>query len=388
MGVGQLGVGELGVSRDVLIVGAGPAGAIAAVVLARAGARVTVFDRSLFPRDKLCGDTINPGALAILRRLRLEAVTTGGLHVDGMIVTGERGVRITGRYDDGQRGTAISRRLLDERLAAAAVAAGAELADGVLAQGPVMAADGRTVTGVEVLLPSGGRERYTARVTIAADGRYSRIARALLLTHSPATPRRWAVGAIFAGVTGLSSFGEMHVRSGRYLGVAPLPGGYANGCLVTAERALLRDPGVLLKAMRSDAETAGRFAHAELAAPPTTLGPLAVEATGAGVPGLLLAGDAAGFIDPMTGDGLRFAFRGGELAAEEALRVIDGDWQDAHLRLAHARRREFGTKWRFNRTLRALSSSSAAVRAAGMGAAIVPALLRRTISYAGDVHLS
>ena len=54
---------------DVLIAGAGPAGAMAATVLARAGVRVLVLDRARFPRDKLCGDTLNPGALAILSRV-------------------------------------------------------------------------------------------------------------------------------------------------------------------------------------------------------------------------------------------------------------------------------------------------------------------------------
>src|SRR4029453_2746201 len=96
----------------VLIVGAGPAGAVAAIVLARAGARVTLLDRAAFPRDKLCGDTINPGALAILRPLGLGGVTAGGLAVDGMIVTGEGGVRVTGRYDGGRQGIAITRRVL------------------------------------------------------------------------------------------------------------------------------------------------------------------------------------------------------------------------------------------------------------------------------------
>ena len=53
---------------DVIIVGAGPAGSVAATVLARAGVRVRLIDRSTFPRDKLCGDTLNPGTLAVLRR--------------------------------------------------------------------------------------------------------------------------------------------------------------------------------------------------------------------------------------------------------------------------------------------------------------------------------
>src|SRR5436190_18368780 len=74
---------------DVLIVGAGPAGSVAATVLARAGARVCIVDRARFPRDKLCGDTINPGTLARLRRLNLtDLIERRGLRVDGMRVSG------------------------------------------------------------------------------------------------------------------------------------------------------------------------------------------------------------------------------------------------------------------------------------------------------------
>jgi flavin-dependent dehydrogenase len=113
-----------------------------------------------------------------------------------------------------------------------------------------------------------------------------------------------------------------------------------------------------------------------------------LEATAAGAPGLLLAGDAEVFIDPMTGDGLRFAFRGAELAADQALRVLADGWHQAHVRLLASRQREFARKWRFNRGLRALAASPLAVRAAGAGASLSPALIRRTICYAGDVGLA
>ncbi|HWW86843.1 MAG TPA: FAD-dependent monooxygenase, partial [Vicinamibacterales bacterium] len=84
---------------DVLVIGAGPAGAVAAVVLARAGARVRILDRSSFPRAKLCGDTVNPGTLATLARLDLsDEIEERGLRVDGMVVTSEDGVAIEGRY--------------------------------------------------------------------------------------------------------------------------------------------------------------------------------------------------------------------------------------------------------------------------------------------------
>ena len=112
---------------DVLIVGAGPAGSVAATILARAGARVRLVDRSTFPRDKLCGDTVNPGTLAILRRLNVAAsIETCGLPVAGMRVTGERGVVIEGRYPDGVRGRALLRRHLDWMLLQDALSAGAQ----------------------------------------------------------------------------------------------------------------------------------------------------------------------------------------------------------------------------------------------------------------------
>src|SRR5213079_968335 len=111
---------------DVIVAGAGPAGAVCATVLARGGARVLLLDRARFPRDKLCGDTINPGTVAILRRLGLTGrFESAALPVDGMIVTGERGVRVRAAYADDARGLALSRRTLDAALVAEAAAAGA-----------------------------------------------------------------------------------------------------------------------------------------------------------------------------------------------------------------------------------------------------------------------
>ena len=114
------------------------------------------------------------------------------------------------------------------------------------------------------------------------------------------------------------------------------------------------------------------------------LGPLAVDVVRDDIAGLLLAGDAAGFIDPMTGDGLRFAVRGGELAAAAALDALEHGWNGVHARLRASREREFASKWRFNRTLRTLVSSRAGVRAASVGARFAPGIVRRLIVEAGD----
>src|SRR4051812_43433672 len=162
--------------HDVVIAGAGPAGTIAALVLARAGARVMLLDRATFPRDKLCGDTLNPGALAILQRLGLERAADGALPLDGMIVTGERGVRVEGRYAPGLQGRAIARRGFDAALVSAAAAAGASIEEGVLVE--TARVSGGMVTGVTVRR-GGHTVHIPARIAIAADGRYSRLARAL-----------------------------------------------------------------------------------------------------------------------------------------------------------------------------------------------------------------
>ena len=103
-----------------------------------------------------------------------------------------------------------------------------------------------------------------ARFVVAADGRSSRLARALGLARYARAPRRWAVGGYFTGVTGLAPRGEMHVRSGRYIGVAPLPDGLTNVCVVTADRSALRDPGSLMaSAVATEPELADRFADGE-----------------------------------------------------------------------------------------------------------------------------
>jgi flavin-dependent dehydrogenase len=373
---------------DVIVCGAGPAGAVAATVLARGGARVLLLDRAAFPRDKLCGDTINPGTLAILRRLGMTAFEPSAITVDGMTVTGERGVRVRCAYGGAARGLAIVRKDLDAALAGHAVDAGARFEERVLVRGPLVddAGGERRVRGVIVAGRDGRDVRIPAPIVIAADGRRSRLAVALALARQPRRPRRWAVGAYFADVTGLTSFGEMHVRRGRYLGVAPLPSGLANVCLVVSRQDGLDDPAaLLLAAIRGDAELRDRFTAARMIAPPAVLGPLAVDAAVPGAPGLLLAGDAAGFIDPMTGDGLRFAVRGGELAGDVALAAIAGRLSHPHARLGRLRRKEFAAKWRFNRTLRHLVDRGVTVELAGLVASSAPWILRRTIAFAGDV---
>jgi flavin-dependent dehydrogenase len=302
-----------------------------------------------------------------------------------MLVTGPGGVQVDARYPAGCSGRALLRRRLDLALVECAAAAGAQVELGLLVCRPLVAESGR-VCGVAVRGTNARDCELRAGIVIAADGRESRLARALSLARHPRWPRRWAVGAYFGGVSGMSDRGEMHVRRGHYIGLAPLPGGITNVCVVTADRRRLADTSRLIAAsIQADRELRARFEHARPVANSVTLGPLAVEARGCGVHGLLLAGDSAGFVDPMTGDGLRFALRGGELAAIAALAALADGRRDAHRLLSISRRREFRHKWRFNRALRRLAASPRGVSAASRAARFFPAPVQRMVAYAGDL---
>ncbi|NQW04770.1 MAG: NAD(P)/FAD-dependent oxidoreductase [Acidobacteria bacterium] len=375
---------------DVIVVGAGPAGSIAALVLARAGAQVWLLEREAMPRPKLCGDTLNPGAVAALADLGL----TGGpladaLALDGMLITGPQ-VALRARYPAGQVGRAIARGPLDAWLAEAAVAAGARLECDVRVRGPLWR-DGRTgapsVAGVLLAADDRRAIRVPAAVTIAADGRRSVLARAAKLSAHPSTPRRWAFGVYASGVRGLSTMGEMHVRRGHYIGVAPVGDGRANVCVVTGVRPAGVTPIELIaRALARDPQLRERTEGWRAEGRPRVLGPLAVDCVRAGMPGLLLAGDAAGFIDPMTGDGIHLAIRGGAMAAAAALEALEsGDTDRAATDLTARRAAALGTKLRFNRLMRALVGSTLALELAGVGARIAPAVLRRLVCVAGDV---
>jgi flavin-dependent dehydrogenase len=186
----------------------------------------------------------------------------------------------------------------------------------------------------------------------------------------------------------MTSLGEMHVHAGGYTGVAPLPGNIVNVCVVTGPRPAGRTPlDVVKNALNASAELAARFADVEFLGPVRVLGPLAAETLAPGCPGVLLAGDAAGFIDPMTGDGLHLAMQGAALAATEASQALQsGDFAGAVRRLARARQRTLGAKIRFNRAVRWLVDRPLAVDAASLGARVAPALIRQAVRYAGDAR--
>jgi flavin-dependent dehydrogenase len=119
------------------------------------------------------------------------------------------------------------------------------------------------------------------------------------------------------------------------------------------------------------------------------LGPLATDTPHPGRAGLLLMGDAAGFNDPMTRDGIHLALQSAAVAAETVSGVLDGRLEagTAHAPYARALRRRVWRKRLFNRALRELVGSPGALRVAATAARAWPAAMQSVIRYAGDAGL-
>lgn len=347
---------------DVGVVGAGPAGATTALLLARAGWSVLLVDRARFPRDKPCSEYLSPATTAILERVdgQVLGAVEGGTHakLTGMRVIAPAGTAMCGRFRNGPRpySFALPRTVFDSLLLAAAARAGAVVRERVTVEDLVW--DRGAVAGFVARSPMGHRTTLRTRVVIGADGLRSVVARRLgLVRHSP--PQRMAFAAHVADVREVDGVGELHVSERGYVGLGPVGGGITTVALVLPlgrVRARARvGPREFFAELERFPGLAGRFDPRRLVRDVLATGPFAQWAQTAVAPGALLVGDAADFFDPFTGQGIYSAMRGAELAAQAlvpALITSRGPVPVRALRpYARARRRTFRGKWLLERLI-------------------------------------
>jgi menaquinone-9 beta-reductase len=346
----------------------------------------------VFPRDKVCGESVSPEAWRLFgligAREAVRALHPYALH--GMTLVSSCGTACRGTYhrDGDELGLALRRDALDHALLQIARESGVEVREETRARS-IELGEGR-VKGV-LIHDAKGPSRIEARLVVGADGRRSVVARRLGLLREHRTWRRFAVRGHWHGMQALGPWGEMHgSANGGYCGVAPLGPDRANVTFVL-DRCEMADASAGLESFyRRQLWTrwprlADRLQKAELITPPKAIGPLALVTRRLSVPGALLVGDAAGFYDPFTGEGVTLALRSAELAASVAGRALTLNTTDdlsAYDRLRHAATRD---KFRLNRILQYVVSWPSLADAVARRLAGRPDLADRLVGIAGDL---
>ncbi|HEX6128022.1 MAG TPA: FAD-dependent monooxygenase [Candidatus Limnocylindria bacterium] len=325
----------------VLVVGAGPAGSAAAAGLARAGLDVFLVEARSHPRPKACAEYASPRIAEELRRVGLAeaAWQPAARPLNGMRVIRD-GVAAQVGYRDrsGARNAwGVERTALDAALAAHAQDSGARLMERTVLT-DIERRDGRPV-GAR-LRRRDGTLGVRFDWLIGADGARSRVASRLGVVRA-AFPRRLGLVAHYQGVPGLDDHGEMHVGPGWYVGLAPLAGDRLN-----VGMALPLDGAAGSAEARFEAAIAGIPAVARQLrgrrrlTPIRGASPIGSRVSTAAGPGWMLVGDAAGFIDPFTGEGIYRALR----SARAAVEALAAGERGADERYLAARRRAFAAK--------------------------------------------
>ena len=300
---------------EVAIVGAGPAGAALATMLGEAGVSTVLLDRSTFPRDKACGEGLMPSGAAVLERLGLDVGALPAIRRVTYRVPDGGSAR--GEFGDGRTARGARRLVLD-----------ATLAERARSAPNVDARFGCDVTAVDTvgthLRVTSAAGELTARRVVGADGLHSQVARWMGWARPPRRPHRYAfVGHVPAPAHGLESV-VVTILDGAEVYTAP----------ARPDELLVAVLGTK-SGLRRDGEPAGdayaqhvALAHPELDVAAVTVrgaGPFWTRPDRVAERGVFLLGDAGGFLDPLTGDGMSDAL----VAAERLAGIFGSSRADA-----------------------------------------------------------
>jgi flavin-dependent dehydrogenase len=377
-----------GQDYDVAVIGGGPAGCSAAVRLAGSGYRVVLFEARTYPHDKMCGEFLSPECSGLLEDLgaagQLAALNPAPIRSARLTAPGGAA------WEAHLSGTAwgLSRRALDAALAERAVQVGVDVREGTRVAGVA----GRLGEGFEVEAAArAGQRRVRARTVIAAHGKRDALDGSMgrrfvgqrhpfvalkAHFHGPSVPGRVELNAFPGGYCGFSEI-ENDVRVVCLLAheaafrAAARPGRHPIETFVE----WMQTQNPRLEAWLSQAE---RIHERWIGIAQVHFGDKRVI-----VGDVLMAGDAAGLIVPLAGDGIAMALEGGVLAAGYLAGYLAGDRSAADVRRAYpaAWRRRFGGRLRLGRLLQPMMLRPRALGVALRLLAAYPPLGRYLVAH-------
>jgi geranylgeranyl reductase family protein len=320
--------------HDVAIVGAGPGGSATAYFLARRGLDVLLLDRSEFPRDKTCGDGLTPRALRVLDAMGiLQEVEGHGRAIGGYEVVAPNGKTTTARITSQPKALVVPRLVLDDLIRQRALHSGAHFRGGV------------TVSHIEPINDSvtlhTSSDAIRAKTAVIATGAATGVlTRSGILRHRPKA--MLAARAYFEGIPEGDNFQLRFdgVPLPGYGWVFPVGNGVANVGVGFLPRKKKRTAHAVFDSWsqqlngRQVGPLRGYPIRVDFLASPTYAART------------LLVGEAAGLVNPLTGEGIDYALESGRMAAEHLTQGFDGP---AYHHALHAR---FGNIFRFSEHIR------------------------------------
>lgn len=329
---------------DALVIGAGPAGAVSAYQLAKRGWRVLLVEKSAWPRDKPCGGCLSASAIDCLREIGLSQATAGAQHIARTVIH----VEAQQAELPMQRALAISRRAFDEALVNAFIDLGGSFLPGAAAD--LLPDSGHEHRAAEIRVGPSESCRVRARVVLACDG----------LAGSSVKDEPWArwtieqdsrIGiALCVDANALpieSGSIHLHLAGGGYVGAVRYRDNQVH-LAAALDPSSIRKQGGAATAVSSILLACGRSVDARSLKPKGV--PTLTRRRGSlGGHRVLAVGDACGYVEPFTGEGIAWALR----SAVEVTTLLSKDWNDRlPQRWTESHRRTLGTSQAFCRAVR------------------------------------
>ncbi|MGA9768801.1 MAG: NAD(P)/FAD-dependent oxidoreductase [Blastocatellia bacterium] len=386
---------------DCIIIGGGPAGTSAAIVMAERGVRVLVLEEKRMPRGKLCGEFITPESFPTLKRLGVmnRMLDEGAQKIThlSLVVSNGKTVHtpISGMSKVASWAMSLSRARFDQVLFERAREAGATCLEAIAVKQCLF--DDDKARGVEAMsLADGKTVKFEAPLILDASGRSSRfmVGRSERIGGQRGS-RLYALKGHLSGVEGITEQVELYFFPQGYGGLSLVENGLVNLCFIANERTFKSSGGdaekIIEHSIKNNRLARERLSRAQVSGKWYTVGPLVFGRRRLSQNGVIAIGDASGMIDPFTGTGIQIALRTGELVAESVIasmhtssakgegRSAQELFQNVVARYSAAYEVEFGKRMKMAGLLRTVAFSTATANFLASLLAISPGLARRVL---------